>query len=809
MAIRRIVLRWCIALLYTAAIFAVTVFVNFWGLLTGLLDSTELAGDVLNYAVPLAGLGIVVFALYRVRRRRIRSLLWLAAVVCGYVYMLTLHCEYPADQIHLVQYSLLAWLFYRALVLSFPEGRLQQPGQGFLRRGLWSVRNSAALLLAIVLTFAVGAADEGLQYLSSWFHRRYAGVEQPGALVRWLLAAVNPRRGDIADIMTNWVAGGLGIVGLLALMEGGYWNWHKRRRLGTRFVLGYVLPVALVGIACHQVYTRFIDRPINLILITVDCCRPDRMSAYWSAPEFTYDDDKNLTPTTAYLDKLMPDAIRFDNAYAQACWTAPGIVSTMSGLYPHAHGVDRMGRTLPASVTTLLDGFRERGYTVPNLAYVTEDPTFHNLGSVQPLDENKDHRSVLTDWIGMNHREPFAVWYHYRDLHLPYVPDEPHLLYPPVVPGAEMPEKIREIVQKEVIVPRDLVRFTPEEKAWLDGLYDAQVHQFDWFFESLRYKLKLHHILDDTLIVITADHGEELLEHGDLGHGSTLIHSKHYEELLRIPLIFYCPKLIETGRTVPAMVEQVDILPTVFALMGWPIPAEVQGRSLLPAIRGEEIEAQPVFAASIEGGYQSKPEMANSWVHSMRERNWKLIERVGDGERAYELYDLSRDPGEQRDLAHTNTALVQRMGSQISDWLAASVMVYEEIVQREEALRAEAEQGGRVDPSLLTTPVIVYPENNAVIRYDDLDGRIAIRWTGYEQATYVVQHEVGQGLHRLPRNELDVVGTEKVFGPFDIVFWNSLEQWNPYRIRIRPKDLPDAWSAWAEATVAPVEMAGQ
>jgi hypothetical protein len=152
-----------------------------------------------------------------------------------------------------------------------------------------------------------------------------------------------------------------------------------------------------------------------------------------------------------------------------------------------------------------------------------------------------------------------------------------------------------------------------------------------------------------------------------------------------------------------------------------------------------------------------------------------------------------------------NSRFVESLSAEVADWLAASTAVHERIALREEVLRAEADSGGRVDPSLLTTPLITYPEDGAVIEYDTLGGRIALRWTGYEQATYIVQHDVGEGIHRLPRNEIEVVGTEIEFGPYDVDFWNTLEQWNPYRIRIRPKDLPDAWSAWGQATIAPVE----
>jgi arylsulfatase A-like enzyme len=108
--------------------------------------------------------------------------------------------------------------------------------------------------------------------------------------------------------------------------------------------------------------------------------------------------------------------------------------------------------------------------------------------------------------------------------------------------------------------------------------------------------------------------------------------------------VFLAPDVIQKGRVIDTMVQQVDILPTVFDMMGWDIPETVQGRSLLPAIQGQSMEDMPVYAESVDGGYQSKPNQRSTFIRSVRTRDWKLIANASPrGEDFAELdWDVAR-----------------------------------------------------------------------------------------------------------------------------------------------------------------------
>jgi arylsulfatase A-like enzyme len=473
-------------------------------------------------------------------------------------------------------------------------------------------------------------------------------------------------------------------------------------------------------------------------------------------------------------------------------------------------------------------------------------PNFLNLG-----DFNEDVISIpddfefqkIMDWIDENHRDPFAIWYHWRFTHLPYYPIIRHWVYPPaeidqetvlelqeqgIDPRSlvEAPDVIRNLVMQEVIIPRFSDQalmeaearglppsedaplaheFPPESKAWLDALFAGQMLTFDSHFEALRYRLALHHKLDNTIIVITADHGEELLEHGYVGHASTAVHSKHHDEQLHIPLIIICPRKIPEGRTLDVMAQQVDIVPTIMDMMGWATPEGVQGRSLWPALQGEAMEDVPVYAESVEGGYQSKSIQRTTYVRSVRTKEWKFIARMGPHGDRFELYNLIDDPGEQKNVydeyPHITGDFIQKLG----EWLTLNVDERMALDAREEERMARV---AALDPSNLEVPTIVAPENGATIAWEHLEGAVEAEWTGNPYAAYIIEYDVGEGWHRLQGKYPVPEGTKHRFGPIPKDGWRPLYQWNPYRLRVRPRDLPNGWSEWITVTVEPLQDGG-
>lgn len=767
--------NWTIALIYTGLIYTLAWYVTpLWMGLTDVMG-TENAGQFVDKIVPVLGLVFVALLIFIVRIKRPSVLIWLAAIIAGYAYLLTLHAEYPVERIHLVQYSLVAWLYYRAV-------------------SMHTNRKSLAYIGAALAVLIIGASDE-------WIQENF----------------IQNRSGTMEDVSLNWISGGLGLLGLLVIQQEGLIAWSQRLPRFLRYSVQFILPITAAGIGTQQVYTRFINPPLNLIIITVDCARSDRMGFNGYLRETSVFEngiptgETILTSPTPYMDAMALNGAVFTNAYSQAAWTGPGVISTLSGLYPPTHGVTAQGKTMPKSVYTLLDAFKERGYRVPNMSYLTVDSNFKNIADMEDTGidvTTTDEIGAINQWITSNHRKPFAFWYHWRFTHLPFSPPEKHRVYPPASdPHAVVPERIKRLINEEVIIPyTGDMEWTEEERAWINALYDGGIREWDHAFESIRYRLSLHHKLKNTIIVITADHGEELVDHGHVGHASTAVHSRHYDEHIHIPLLILSPKKIKKGRIIDTMVEQIDILPTVFDMMDWEIPESKQGRSLWSAIQGDTLEDQPVFAESVEGGYQSKLHQRTTFVRSVRTRDWKLITRLSPQEEFFELYNMIEDPKETINQFDMEPEIAEELLDELSRWITRNADDRFVLEEKEALLIARV---AAMDPANLEVPTVVIPEEGDTIYYETNRGAIEAEWTGNPHAAYIIEYDIGVGWHRLKGEYPVEIGTKQIFGPLPRDGWKPLYQWNPYRLRIRPRDLPGGWSDWLTITVAPLNASKQ
>ncbi|MFP5285730.1 MAG: sulfatase, partial [Thermoanaerobaculia bacterium] len=243
-------------------------------------------------------------------------------------------------------------------------------------------------------------------------------------------------------------------------------------------------------------------------------------------------------------------------------------------------------------------------------------------------------------WLRANRgdrRKPFFAYLHYRDVHAPYVPPPP---YDKMFdrPGAGRP--LTEFEYKSQ--PPDLRR--PRRHRDLDTyveLYDGEIRYTDDHLARFLETLAKEGLLDDTVIFLTADHGESFLEHRSWTHGSGL-----YEELTRVPLLLVLPGEKHKGKRVEVPVQTTDIYPTVLELLDVEIPSQLQGRSLFDAIEGKADPKRPVFSEALVSR-RHRPWDFGQMV-AVRSGGWKLIyNRWG---RSGELYDLARDPGETQDL---------------------------------------------------------------------------------------------------------------------------------------------------------------
>ncbi|MFH0981563.1 MAG: sulfatase [Planctomycetota bacterium] len=426
---------------------------------------------------------------------------------------------------------------------------------------------------------------------------------------------------------------------------------YEAKRKAGHLGFGRIAAVLLVGMgigSCNRSAPPSSDQRPNILLIVVDTLRADKLGCHGSA--------LGLTP---HLDVVARESTRFERAFAHAPWTLPSFASMLTSTYPAQHGAGiRNGEytKLGPTARTLAECFREADYAtgaVVNVDFLTApfgldqgyaEDDYDAYG--QPDNTQMRKATVTTDvalrWLRKHRTRPFFMLVHYFD---------PHLVYDP---PAEFRRKFARPEDRENLAwswgtRADLLALRTG-KATLDlpairraeALYNGEVAYADAEVGRLLTELDRLGLTDSTILVITADHGEEFLDHGGFEHGHTL-----YDELLHVPLMLRYPRRLPV-KTVSTTVGQIDLAPTLCELARVPLEPTFVGRSLLPLIDGSEPEDHPVLAQS------------NFWgpaIHSWRRGGYKVIFTP----RRVELYEMASDPLERNNLALKEPVLCESM----------------------------------------------------------------------------------------------------------------------------------------------------
>jgi arylsulfatase A-like enzyme len=381
------------------------------------------------------------------------------------------------------------------------------------------------------------------------------------------------------------------------------------------------------------------DRPPNVIVILVDTLRADRLGAYGSTA--------NLTP---FLDELAARGTVFRHAVAPSPWTNPSVASLFTSLPQAQHGVTAFSSPLPADAVTLAEALHERGYRTA--AFVANGMLLPAQGFKRgfehymlywttPKDAYVKRRAGMITpdilrWLDQQPAEPAQavfLYLHYMETHNPYSPPADVLaeLYPGDVPDVEA------ATTAAFFKSRD-----PAEVATVERVYNAELRALDRDLRALFAELEGRGVLDDAVVVLTADHGEQFLEHGQLGHAHSL-----YHEEIDIPL-FLVRTRRRDARVVREPVSLIDVAPTLIDLAGGTAPATFEGRSLRALAEGTvAAESVPVYSELVFGSETADDPDAPRRVHRIAvvEGDHKLIQHK-DG--VQEFYDLADDPGERR-----------------------------------------------------------------------------------------------------------------------------------------------------------------
>lgn len=413
-----------------------------------------------------------------------------------------------------------------------------------------------------------------------------------------------------------------------------------------------MLCLALLGGAACGRSPEAPSRP-NVLVLLVDALRADRLSCY-GAPS-------GLTPE---IDRLAQHGVRFTRAYANAPSTVASVASLFTATPPPVHRItaaptdteEEELSALPEAYLSAPEVFQAHGYRtfmITTSGWVTPEAGYGQGVDEYLLTERAD-REVIAATIELLRRppqEPFFLYAHLLDLHDYYHSDA---LFPPGVP---LPDGISDALrglrgQTPSQIYRALRsepgRFTPADARFLLATYDRRLRDTDRLIGRLLSALRDTGLRQRTLVVLTADHGEQFLEHGHLVHGG----DGFYDEVLRVPLIMATPDGARTG-TEDTLTSLIDVVPTLLDLLGLDRPAPYQGRS--------------VFA----------PERLDRPVLATNGRTWKLVDQRWSYifSRRYEreeLFDLQEDPGESRNLIEREAPVAAEMRRLLASQLRES-----------------------------------------------------------------------------------------------------------------------------------------
>ena len=379
------------------------------------------------------------------------------------------------------------------------------------------------------------------------------------------------------------------------------------------------------------VRTGRMDRP-NVVILLLDALRADHVGCYGYS-----------VPTSPNIDGLAAQGIRFGNAMSQSSWTSPSVASLFTSLYPHEAAPAQNVLDPPPGAVTMAEVLGAAGYStgmVSSSQYLIVPSLGYGRGAHQFLTTGLDAADCaqgVTTWLDRYAREPFFLYVHCWDPHDPYDPPSP--FREPFV--RDLHTDLRWVREGQVGGTRrnPEKEVTEEDVAYLRGLYDGNIAYADHYVGKIVRELERRGLRRRTIIIVTADHGEEFMEHGGLRHARTL-----YQEVLHVPLVIVFPDGRGGGQVVKQAVRLLDVAPTVLDFAGATVPGNMRGKSLRAALQGTWVE-EPCVAelAELFGEWSERKGVRLSW----RQGNQKLI-TWADGR--WEAYDLAADPREQRPL---------------------------------------------------------------------------------------------------------------------------------------------------------------
>ena len=413
--------------------------------------------------------------------------------------------------------------------------------------------------------------------------------------------------------------------------------WRSARGRAARLAL-----VALALAACGSDEAERPGRP-NIVLVSIDSLRPDHLGCYGYS-----------RATSPFLDELAAAGVRWTNALSTTSWTLPAHAALLTGLADTTHGVVDNGLRLNEEHATLAEILKDAGYHTagfyggPYLAPVfgfaqgfdvyescmtpAAELALPHPNAAQHAASHADvtgprTRARVASWAAERARSgddrPYFLFLHLWDVHYDFVaPREYVELFDPDYAGS--------IDGRLMDDPAIAPTMSERDRAHLLALYDAEIRFTDDVLRGIFADLAEHGLSDDTLTLVTADHGEEFFEHGGKGHNKTL-----FDEVVRVPLILHWPEQVPAGRVRSEQVQLIDVAPTLAFAAGLREPLAVQGQNLAPTLAAASLPPRPaLLELSIDRGHQ----------RALRTLDHKIYRPAARTPAS--IFDLASDPGE-------------------------------------------------------------------------------------------------------------------------------------------------------------------
>jgi arylsulfatase A-like enzyme len=460
--------------------------------------------------------------------------------------------------------------------------------------------------------------------------------------------------------------------------------WYQRKRLFKIFVDSVLLPVIFIipiilWIISPYVLSTGIQtvKPWNCILIGIDTLRSDHTNLQSYPSNY-----RILTPN---LQKLAKRGTIFQSAISQAPWTMPAFASILTGKYPHEHGAISLHGSLRKEAVTLAEIMREAGYFTA--AVVSHFYVNAIRGFSQGFDSfNEDyvlgHGSITSEQItdeaikvlDTHNSQSFFVFLHYFDPHFDWQ-NHNEWDFSDAYSGwlREEPHDIRNLrVKRHLLGASDI--------NYLKDLYAEEIAYTDKHIGRLFDYLEKKKLDSKTLIIVVADHGEEFMERGWLGHTKSL-----HEEVIKVPLLVVLPKFDHKNPIAINTIETRSIFSMILDYIGLPFYSEGLAPSLVPMFQKNEVHK----IQDISHSAYSSVWLPDAPVHSgnrvkisaLHTNRWKLI--IDHTRQQEYLFNLEKDPGETTNLIAEETKVLQKMRPMLKDWLRKMLKTRHEIMHLE------------------------------------------------------------------------------------------------------------------------------